>query len=137
MWSPFLKKLLKRDLNTGCFPVNIAKVLRTAFFMKHVRWLSNHLKSPHISFVVAGNGKNHIKNSNDLVDLASNNHEESDTFSSYCLGLVDLEKKVVCVKSNDTDVFTIMLGNYQKPNELSLLIAPSNKKWTNFTKVCE
>ena len=35
----------------------------------------------------------------------------------YFLGLVDLENKVVCVKSNDTDVFTIMLDNYEKLND--------------------
>ena len=38
---------------------------------------------------------------------------------SYCLGIVDLENKVVYVKSNDTDVFTIMLGNYEKLNDLT------------------
>ena len=53
----------------------------------------------------------------------------------YCLGLVDLENKVVCVKSNDTDVFTIMLSNYEKLNGLTLLIAWSNEKWINLTKL--
>ena len=38
----------------------------------------------------------------------------------YCLGLVDLEHKVVCVKSSDTGVFIIMLGNYEKLNGLAL-----------------
>ena len=37
----------------------------------------------------------------------------------FCLGLVDLENKVVCVKSNDTDVFTNMVGNYEKLNGLT------------------
>ena len=44
----------------------------------------------------------------------------------YCLGLVDLENKVVCVNSNDTDLFNIMLCNYEKLNGLTLLIAWSN-----------
>ena len=38
----------------------------------------------------------------------------------YCLELVDLENKVVYVKSTDTDIFTIMLGNYEKLNGLTL-----------------
>ena len=33
-----------------------------------------------------------------------------------------------------TDVFTIMLGNYEKLNGLTLLIAVSNKKWGYLTK---
>ena len=45
----------------------------------------------------------------------------------YCLGLVDLENKVVCVKSNEVDAFTIMLGNYEKLNGLTLLIV----SWSN------
>ena len=55
----------------------------------------------------------------------------------YCLRLVDLQNKFVCVKSNDTDVFTIILGNYERLNGLTLLIAWSNKKWINLTKVYE
>ena len=55
----------------------------------------------------------------------------------YCLGLVDLENIVVCVKSNYTDVFTLMLGNYAKLNGLTLLIDWSNEKWINLTKVNE
>ena len=47
---------------------------------------------------------------------------------SYYVGLVDLENKDVCMKSNVTDVFTIMLGNYEKLNDLALLIAWSNEK---------
>ena len=82
----------------------------------------NHLKSLDISFVVAGNGKTHIKKSNGTVDVASSNHEQNDAFMRHCLGLVDLENKVVCVKSNDNNVFTIMLGNYEKLNGLALLI---------------
>ena len=32
--------LLKRDSNTGvCFPVNVAKFLRTALFKEHLWWL--------------------------------------------------------------------------------------------------
>ena len=32
--------LLKRDSKTGvCFPVNVAKFLRTAFFKEHLWWL--------------------------------------------------------------------------------------------------
>ena len=55
----------------------------------------------------------------------------------YCLGVVDLENKVVSVKSNDTNdtVFTIMLGNYEKLNGLTLLNAWSNEKWMDVTKV--
>ena len=78
-----------------------------------------------------------LKNSNGTVDIASNNHQESDTLMRYCLGLVDVENRVVCVKSNDTDVFTIMLGNYEKLNGLTLLIAWPNEKWINLTKVYE
>ena len=55
----------------------------------------------------------------------------------YCLGLVNLENDVTYVKSNDTDVFTIMLGNYEKLNGLTLLIAKSNEKWINLTRECE
>ena len=55
----------------------------------------------------------------------------------YCLGLVDLENKVVCVKSNGNDAFTITLGNYKKLNRLTLLIAWSNEKWTNLANVYE
>ena len=72
-----------------------------------------------------------IKNNNGTVDVASNNPEESDTLLCYCLGIVDLENKVVCVKSNDTDIFTIMLGNYKKLNGLTILIVLSNEKWVN------
>ena len=62
----------------------------------------NHLKSQDISSVVAGNEKIHIKKSNGTVDVASSNHDESDTLIRYCLGHVDLKNKVVCVKPNDT-----------------------------------
>ena len=31
--------LLKRNSNLRCFPVSIAKFLRTAFFIEHLRWL--------------------------------------------------------------------------------------------------
>ena len=55
----------------------------------------------------------------------------------YCLGLVNLENKVVCVKSNYTDIVTIMLGNYAKLNGLTLLIDWSNEEWINLTKVNE
>ena len=54
---------------------------------------------------------------------------------SYYVGLVDLENKDVCMKSNGTDVFTIMLGNYEKLNDLALLIAWSNEKQINLTKI--
>ena len=30
---------IKKRLQHGCFPVNIAKCLRTAFFKEHLRWL--------------------------------------------------------------------------------------------------
>ena len=63
-----------------------------------------------------------------VVDVASNNHKESDTLMCYCLGLVPLENKIVYVKSCDTDVFTIVLRNYDKLNGLTLLIAWSNIK---------
>ena len=52
----------------------------------------------------------------------------------FCLGPVDLENKVACVRSSDTDVFTIMLGSYEKLNGLTFLIAVSNKKWGYLTK---
>ena len=55
----------------------------------------------------------------------------------YCLRLVNLQNKFVCVKSYDIDVFTIILGNYERLNGLTLLIAWSNKKWINLTKVYE
>ena len=41
----------------------------------------------------------------------------------YCLEIVDLENKVVYVKSIDIDIFTIMLGNYEKLNGLTLFTA--------------
>ena len=90
-----------------------------------------------MSFIVVGNGKTHIKNSNGTIHVASNKHEESDTIMRYCSGLVNLGNKVVCVKSNDTEIFTIMLGNYKKLNGLTLLIAWSNEKWINLTKIYE
>ena len=34
----------KKRLQHGCFPVKIAKVLRTASFIKHLRWLLLGLK---------------------------------------------------------------------------------------------
>lgn len=76
-----------------------------------------------------------IKISNGTVDVGSSNHEENDTIMSYCLGFVGLENEVVCVNSNHTDVFTIILGNYEKLNSLTLLIPWSNLKWMNLTKV--
>ena len=57
------------------------------------------------------------------------------TLMCYCLGLVDLENKVVYAKSNDTAVFTMLLGNYEKLNGLTLLVALSNEKWINLTKL--
>ena len=44
----------------------------------------------------------------------------------YYLELVDLEYKVVCVNSSDADIFTIVLGSYEKLNDLTLLITSSN-----------
>ena len=87
-------------------------------------------KEPRYYFIVVENGKI-IKNNNGTVEVASNNHEESDTLLRYCLGIVDLENKAVCVKSNDTDILTIMLANYKKLNGLTILIAWSNEKWVN------
>ena len=43
----------------------------------------------------------------------------------------------LCVKSTHTDVFTIMFGDYEKLNGLTLLIAWSNEKWINLTKAYE
>ena len=63
--------------------------------------------------------ENSSSKSNGIVDVDSNYYGESDTFMRYCLGLVDLENKVVFFKSNDTEVFTIMLGNYEKLNDLT------------------
>ena len=57
------------------------------------------------------------------------------TLMCYCLGLVNLENKVVYAKSNDTAVFTMLLGNYEKLNGLTLLVALSNEKWINLTKL--
>ena len=54
----------------------------------------------------------------------------------YFLGLVDLEKKVACFKSNDTNVFTIMLGKRKKLNGLMLLTAWSNKKHKSNLGIC-
>ena len=88
----------------------------------------NHLKNQDMSFVV-------VANSNGTIHVVSNNHEESDTIMRYCLGLVNLGNKVVSVKSNDTEIFTIMLGNYKKLNGLTLLIAWSNEKWINLTEI--
>lgn len=49
--------------------------------------------------------------------------------------LVNLENKLVYVKSSDTGAFTIILGNYEKQNDLTLLIDWSNQKLINFTKI--
>ena len=43
-WSPFLIKILacnfiEKTLQHRCFPKNIAKFVRTAFFIEHLRWL--------------------------------------------------------------------------------------------------
>ena len=97
----------------------------------------NYLKNQDIYFVVAGNGKTHIKNSNSTIDVVSNNHQESHTHMCYCLGLDDLENEVVCFISNDTNVFNVMLGNYERLNSLTLLISWSNEKWIHLTKVYE
>ena len=32
-------KFIKKRMQQGCFPVDFAKFLRTAFFMEHLRWL--------------------------------------------------------------------------------------------------
>ena len=48
-----------------------------------------------------------------------------------------MENKFLCVKTNDTDVFTNMLDNYGKLNSLTLSIPCSNEKWINLTKVYE
>lgn len=53
------------------------------------------------------------------------------------LRLVDLENKVVSDNSNETDVLTIVLGNYEKLNGLISLIARSNEKWINLDELCE
>ena len=45
--EPFCKKvgdlkafnIFKKKLQHRCFPVNIAKFLKTAFFIEHLRWL--------------------------------------------------------------------------------------------------
>ena len=37
--------LLKRDSNTGVFPVNDAKFSRTAFFIEHLQWLLRFIKA--------------------------------------------------------------------------------------------
>ena len=34
-----IKKFIKKRLQHRCFPVNIGKFLRTAFFIKHLRYL--------------------------------------------------------------------------------------------------
>ena len=38
-WSLFLIKFIKNRLQHRCFPVNIVKFLRTAFFIERLRWL--------------------------------------------------------------------------------------------------
>ena len=53
----------------------------------------------------------------------------------YFLALVDLEYKVVCVISDDTNVFTIMLDNCKKLNGLTLLFVWSKEKQINVNKV--
>ena len=53
------------------------------------------------------------------------------------MGLVELENNVGCVKPHDTDVFTIMLGNYEKLDGLTLLITWSDEKWINLTEAYE
>ena len=66
-----------------------------------------------------------------LLLLLVNSHEESDTLMRCYLVLVDLENKVICVKSNYTDAFTAMFGNFEELNGLTLPIACSNEKWVN------
>ena len=101
-----IKELLSQEENK--------RRTNTHFLEKQV---INHLKSQDISFSVPGNSKTQIKQSNGCC-VASNNHKESDTLVCYCLRLVHL-----C----ETDVFTIVLGKYEKLDGLTLLIAWSNK----------
>ena len=37
--SVFNKVIIKKRLQYRCFPANIAKFLRTAFYNEHLRWL--------------------------------------------------------------------------------------------------
>ena len=34
-----LLNFIKKRLQHGCFPVNIAKILKIAYFIEHLRWL--------------------------------------------------------------------------------------------------
>ena len=56
-WSLFLIKLqtfIKKRLQHRCFPVNIAKFLRTLFFIAHLRWLllNNYTHTSHLGRVI-------------------------------------------------------------------------------------
>ena len=42
-WNLFLIQFIKKKLQHRCFPVNIAKFLRTTFFIEHLRWLLLYL----------------------------------------------------------------------------------------------
>ena len=53
----------------------------------------------------------------------------------HCLYLVDLTGKIVCVKSNDTDVFVIMLCLMHRLNCQQLLIEWFGEKWIDVTRV--
>ena len=75
-----------------------------------------------------------IKNSNGTVDVA-NNHKESDTLICAIACDLSIWRIKLCVKLNDTDVFTSCLATMKMV--LTLLIAWSNEKWVNLTKVYE
>jgi hypothetical protein len=94
--------------------------------------IHDHLKKKNKSFIVAGNGKS-VSSGFSIEGI--NNHEESDTLMRRCLALVDITDKVVCVKSNDTDVFVIMLGLQHRLNCQQMLIEWTSEKWIDVTRV--
>ena len=67
----------------------------------------NHLNKKNKSFIVAGN---EITISSGFNIEGINNHEESETLMRYCLALVDITDKVVCVKSNGPMIQTSSLS---------------------------
>ena len=89
-----------------------------------------HLRKRLITFVVAGNG---VTVTNETISY--NNHEESDTLMRYCLTLVNTKEQLILVRSNDTDVFTIMIGLHHRLDCKTLYIEWTSDKWINATEI--
>ena len=95
----------------------------------------NHLKSQDIYFVLLGTAKLTSKKAMaPLMLLATITRKVTHLCAIACLSIWRIKLRV---KSNDIDVFTIMLSNYENLNDLILLIAWSSEKWINLTKIYE